>query len=323
MKRETHESNIVGTTIKVKLPLTYEEDYYGNPLNSSIRDRIEHLYNSYALFNPHASFNYYHSDIDTHEELTTHTQDVIAEPAWRKFYPFDFPAPSWYDFDGFKNLIFAHINSDNIKPFGTFIREFKGLSASGKAKGISKRFKDVTTIADLTEENITDLLAAMKEATKPPLPSVLGIIGKDNLSKRIADLYPIEVFWYKKIDGYAGILPFVVEAIAATTSAEIGREIYTGLNFAPSYDDPFKDSWFEFRNSNTHIGGMGLDGLLRQLKVYEKDDFIFVLHVTTPVFAFRDRAKSTVFLRGEIGTAIAEVAYACCRVVQSQKAQRT
>jgi DNA topoisomerase VI subunit B len=324
---EESADNSEGTVITVQLPVEVMYEPRWDTSKGGFND-IKRLVYGYALLNPHVSFSYFESrNVVTDEHGTIERQNsqyespAVADPAWRRFYATDLPSPHWFEADSLKVLINAHIQNGAIKPFGTFIREFRGLSSSAKAKAVSQQFKSVKTIADLTEGGMSDLLAVMKAATKPPNPSVLGRIGQDAIRTRLNERHEITDFRYKRIEDHAGDLPFIVEAAAAIPDQDDNKDymggdrlqIYTGLNFTPAYDDPFKDTWFTHSNSTVRISGTGLRGLLQDLKVTSDDPFTFILHVTTPVLEFRDRAKSTVFIPSKIGQAIAEATYACCK----------
>jgi len=306
-------SNNIGTRTTVVLEL---ESNYITP--NSVLHSIEKLCMSYGIFNPHINFELHEkmTEYDGETEINrTYKYPPIADTKWRKFYTTDLPSPHWFKAEDLKQLINKHIKSEKIKPFGEFIRDFRGLSHTAKAKKIKNNFPDIKTIADIKDsDTIENLLDLMQELSKPPPPEVLGIIGKENFKKRIEDIYEIDQFWYSRKKGSENDIPYIVEAVGITTKKDTERQIIAGLNFTPTYDDPFKNTYIMVAKKNEVLNATGLSGLLSRLKIYDEDNFILIVHLTYPALEFTDRAKSTVILEYEsmIKDSIGEAVCDCC-----------
>src|SRR5262249_21154562 len=71
---------------------------------------------------------------------------------WRKFLPTDLTSPWWYDPLAIKKLAFSHIaaaeNGHEDLPLRDFVRQFRGLSRTGKIKEVCDRFPDVRMLRD-------------------------------------------------------------------------------------------------------------------------------------------------------------------------------
>ena len=62
------------------------------------------------------------------------------------------------------------------------------------------------------------------------------------------------------------------------------REIITGINFAPTLQNPFRE---------LKRYGLSLEGLLDSLHLSERDPVAFVLHLACPHLNYTDRGKSS------------------------------
>jgi len=329
-------NNNTGTTITIVL----EPEINYRTTKKDILLSIEKLCRGYGIFNPHINFEFEGKvtecggnegyDAEEVEIKVSHKYQPISDNKWRKFYPTDLPSPYWYNSDDLKKLLYAHINSGKIKPFGEFLREFRGLSSSRKAKDVKSAFPHIKTIVDIKDEEVNSVLGVMKASTKPPSPRILGFVGKENFKRRIESIYEIKEFWYSIKKGTQEHIPYIVEVAAVTAKEDIGKTIIAGLNFTPSYDnDPFKNTEFHVRKKNG-FWGSGLNGLLREFKVTTEDNFILVVHLTYPVLQFTERAKSTVILPSDkfgdedltIREAIEEAVYGCCREFYEHKRRK-
>ena len=85
-------------------------------------------------------------------------------------------------------------------------------------------------------------------------------------------------------------LPLVIETALARTKSE-GKHRFFGLNFSPTFGDPFRDSFLHL--SDDLEAWSGVVGTLDQAYVGDFP-YAFALHVARPTFAYRDRGKSTI-----------------------------
>ena len=91
--------------------------------------------------------------------------------------------------------------------------------------------------------------------------------------------------------GYESGLPYVLE-IALGRKPEGTLEKFLGLNFAPTYGDPFAEARLEHATKSNVFAGTGLNALLSEFKVQAYDPLVLVVHLTYPRPRFRDRGKS-------------------------------
>jgi hypothetical protein len=186
---------------------------------------------SFALFNPHASVNYsrcagdphrdnyqdsYQGNGDDLETEETYKSTVAYPDKWRKFLPTDLTSPHWYDTTALKRLVFAHIahtrRGGRDLPFGEFVRQFRGLSSTNKAKVVCAGFNGVGHLSCFEQypDRIGELLTAMQEHSKAPSHNVLGVVGKEHFRIHFERAYEVEEFTYKRAKGYfPSGLPFV------------------------------------------------------------------------------------------------------------------
>lgn len=320
---ETTENN-QGTTITVVI----------KPIEKSCElvTSLSNLIVGYAPFNPHTdfcfSFDFSYQGFENCEWIERKYVEErrykpIAVEDWYKFKPTDFPSPFWFKLEDLTKLIYAHINNGRDKNLGAFIREFRGLTSTTKARKVKRIFsKETKKLSDLSDDvDIQKLLTAMKEhaGNKQPSPQkALGIIGEENFKRRLNEVYPdaIDEFWYAKKSGYDNNnLPFVAEAACVRLLENVVNDnLFIGLNFTPTYSDSFSSTRFQTKIKGNDISAWGLKGLLQSLKIRESDPIIVVVHLTYPVFTFKDRAKNTVSLPEEVGAGLADVVAKACQV---------
>lgn len=252
---------------------------------------------SFAFLNPHLTL--------TLDWMGTPAGSWHAtDPTWSKWLPRNPTAPHWYREQDLGRLIAAYLSQDartgRERTVREFVAEFRGLTASAKQKQV----RDDTGLArlplmvlvngdDLDHDKVRALLAAMKAHAKPVPPKQLGIIGKDHLHRRCADLgAEMESFSYGKQVGTSDDgLPWAIETAFAWRGddAEHHRILVTGVNWSAGLINPFRQ-----------LGKFGesLDTVLAEQRVYSNEPVIFLLHAACPRVAYSDRGKSAVVLGG-------------------------
>jgi hypothetical protein len=190
--------------------------------------------------------------------------------SWRKFLPSDLTSPWWYDHDALARLIFAHIGDaaagGRDLTLREFVRQFRGLSGTAKAKAVCDRFPAIGRLSDIEMQPavIAPLLEVMRAHSTAPSPAVLGLVGEDHFRARFEQYYGLtaaERFWYHKTSQLVDGLPVVCEVATGETKAQ--GHVYYGLNFSPTFDDPLAGT--EFEVPKTDLPQYGLRGLLMQL----------------------------------------------------------
>jgi hypothetical protein len=271
---------------------------------------------SFALFNPHATVNYsrfaadpprdnrqsYQGNGEDRETEETYKSTVAYPEEWRKVLPSDPTSPHWYDTAALKRLVFAHIaytrRGGRDLPLGEFVRQFRGLSSTKKAKAVCAGFNGVGHLSRFEEHpgKIDELLRAMQEHSKAPSHNVLGVVGEEHFRIHFETAYDVEAFTYKRARGYfPSGLPFVFEFALAVTDAP--GHLYCAINFSPTFGDPLEGT----KISGPKFEAQGIREFLRQGHAlpdahsywYEAPANVAVAaHIITPAPMFLDRGKS-------------------------------
>ena len=141
-----------------------------------------------SIFNPHALVKIQVSEpADNHARRGRAKFKEIYKPLvdypgkWTKWLPSD-PIPAhWYDEESVRRLIFLYIGKsrrDGIRdlPLGEFVRQFRGLTSTAKAREIAGLFPQIRRLGDLEDhpDTIPALLTAMGENSRPVPISRIG-----------------------------------------------------------------------------------------------------------------------------------------------------
>src|SRR5262249_27817392 len=138
---------------------------------------------------------------------------------------------------------------------------------------------------------IQHLLTAMQERTSTVKPADLGTIGYENFRYRFDVLgADLETFEYKVIKTEDDErLPVLIEAAFAYAPGLQRRMLFTGVNFSPAINNPFRQLGWH---------GEGLERVLAGQMVEAQDPLIVALHLAAPVITYLDRGKSSIALGG-------------------------
>ncbi len=217
-----------------------------------------------------------------------------TDPNWTKWLPSQPTSPHWYDEARFKQLIGAEIAhaEDHDRPCPTvreFLTQFRGLSGTQKGKAICASLNlERLSLADLKAERIAPLLAGMRQGARPIKPRDLGVIGRDHLFKRFAEIGVLpESFNYQCAALEDDGLPYVMEV---------------AFGFRPDEEvdetDRKKSVLIEGANFSPAVGGspFRLEGLLAGQKIDAEEPVVVFAHVTSPRLVYLDRGKTEVRL---------------------------
>ena len=202
------------------------------------------------------------------------------------------------------------------------MREFRGLSGSQKAKAVCDQV-GAKKLAELDDQPFLQrqLFKAMNEATTPPSPNVLGIIGKDVIKHCLAQWHGTvdpDRYWYRCAKGLnEDNLPYVFECSIAEVEQSSHR--YHCLNFSIAFDDPLHGTHL-FKNDD--IEGYGINGLLNSAKVFDHSNVVVFTHLTAPGLNFLDRGKSRLEIPDDMTDAITDALYGVSRVLYSEYKKR-
>lgn len=263
--------------------------------------RFYKLLRQYALFNPHASF-------ELRVGGETATWPALA-PAWPKWTPCDPTSPWWYTAEDLGRLVAAHAvqaaGGARDLPLRELVAQFRGLSSTSKQKKVTaqlaqKRVSEFVLDGALDLPAVTALLAGLKAEARPVRPEHLGVIGETAVRAQLERWYALapDCLRYTCVKGSEGDLPFVLEvALARKADERSGLEKFIGLNFSPSYGDPFSEVRLQHDAKRGIFSGTGMDALLREFKVQWHDPLVLVVHLAFPRPRFRDRGKTGLEVR--------------------------
>lgn len=318
----------IGETIGTSFEISIYFDYY----RYDIPPLQEWCY-KFAVFNPHFSVKFFHFKRNSEIQQGNSEEWILVKNLnfyqkfsfpneWKKFSPSDLTFIQWYDFDIFQKLLYSYIYSSNGKSNITlrdFVRQFKGLTATKKAKEICDNFPGVFRLKDLEgkKEEIKQLLDCMKDNTKPASSKVLGFTGKDHFEKFFKEnfnIYP-DRFFYCRREGITEGLPYTIEAVAGQGEKE--GLLFHGINFSHTFEDPLCNNDFSFRVSE--VSSNSLSGFVRScycLPGYTDvviKNVSIALHIITPYFEVLDRGKTRLKVSREMAKDISEALWSVCK----------
>jgi hypothetical protein len=295
---------------------------------------------AFALFNPHASVKIRRVCATDSASLPVpigknFSHVTIAFPGeWRKYCPGDATSTWWYTVEDLERLIFSHVNASQRgepdKLLRAFVQEFRNLSSNAVAKAVCATVPMIKRLSDFVshEEAIATLHAAMRQHGKPPSPATLGTVGEAHFRQCFDAWYGVKRFWYGTSDGMEEGLPFVVEVAVAETLEE--GEIWTGVNFSPTFDDPLSQALL----SNTKIHAYGLRNFLAETAARPQAEWwdgaagqpaqcrAVAVHLICPAFTFLDRAKTRLQLPRWMADHVAKALWTATRDLYKEKEAR-
>lgn len=209
---------------------------------------FHHWARSFSLYNPHSTIRIEQAKSDGTQNANSYHSSVTF-PGWRKHLPTDLTSPWWYSTADMERLVFSHIGETrrgNGDPtLREFVRQFKGLSGTAKAKKVCDQFPHIRRLTDFEEKRglVSELLKAMQDSVRAPSPGTLGLVGEDHFKKCFAEWFGVERLVYKKIARSLDNSPWVFEVALAEDDPEKFSSdmnmMFFGINFSPTYEDPF------------------------------------------------------------------------------------
>jgi len=229
---------------------------------------------------------------------------------FRKYLPGDPTSPHWYDAAALKRLVFSHIahvrSGGPDLPLREFVRQFKGLTATKKAKAVCDALPRISRLSDFEdepEEAIADLLEAMRDLSNAPAHNVLGVVGREHFRRCFSEWYGVERFDYKKIKGHLPSgLPYTFEFALAETEEK--GDLFTAVNYSLTFDDPLEGTRFEgLGHPVKGIGAFLIAGHAHPDLRHPDDPYrpftATAVHIATPAPLFLDRGKTQLLLEEE------------------------
>jgi len=268
-----------GTFVKINstclLSLSNNDDSYKTA--PAPQDLIE----GYTAFNPHVTF------------ILNDTRYEATDPTWTKWTT-DLPTSAhWYNTETLSDLVAGYLakerqNGQNKKSVREFVSEFRGLSGTAKQKKVTEDFyrADLSMFekaGDIDRESLKNLLLKMQSECVAPKPQMLGIIGKDHITKWILSQGGAEPsITYNIRKGFDDGLPYVFEfGFAVKTDSTLRRTQLSGLNWSPCVGD---------------VPDPTLRQAIQEASINPRDPVIFLVHIAKPRFEFMDRGKTKIEL---------------------------
>jgi DNA topoisomerase VI subunit B len=289
---------------------------------------------AFALFNPHASVKIRAGRGECLACLPGNPasgwfyRPLAAFPGgWRKFLPTDAISPYWYDQASLAKLVFAHAararGEGKDVTLRDFVRTFAGLSGTGKAKAVCDQLSALRRLSDFEHENqVAALLEAMRGLTRAPPPDVLGVVGEEHFRERLDLWFGVRRWWYRRVSGTAGDLPFVVEVALAETR-DPGR-LFHAVNFSPTYDDPLAGT----RLYDGELDAVGIAGFLGQAHALpyrsagSPAHTAAAVHLICPALQFLDRGKTRLRIGPEMAEAVAKALWTVAKTMYREGERR-
>ena len=260
-------------------------------LPRDMKQRFLQIADDFAFLNPHLSLT---CDWFGERLLNVNATDSTD---WKKWNPCDPTSAHWYGPEHFERLVAAHLSHDTYSTIRELVAEFRGFTGSAKQKrvldstGLHRAPLSALVNGDgksLDGKLVANLLAAMKEHSKPVKPAALGIIGRHHIASKFEAIgCQMESFDYRKVPGETNGLPWVVETAFGWCPDNEQRRIITGVNWSPGIINPFRE-----------LGtfGQSLDSVLEQQRAGAHEPIVLLLHLACPRVSFTDRGKSSVIV---------------------------
>jgi hypothetical protein len=275
-----------GTVITVGI------DHFGQEVPRSIAD-LQSLALKYHLCNPHAQFTW---------EVAIDGQDwekqFLADGTWTSKFR-GAPSVLWYDLASFEELVAALYRrrcADDLDcrlPLDTVCTYF---ADDCQPHDISSFLGTESLSTEDVNGSIAQKMYDLLQTKANPFNSLdLGCIGAEHMCKVLAEALPTKgnVFYEKVADpGDDPSIPFIIE-IAAARLMEGSQNIWTAINFTPTYSDPFGRRRFVTPN-RPDVPVTGLSGLLDSYGFGQDAPFVLFLHLVCPNLEHNDFSKSEI-----------------------------
>jgi len=289
--------DVEGTVVSIGL------DHFEQEMPRTLA-QVELLAEQYHLCNPHAEFHW-----TVEIEGQEWTREYAADPDWANKFRGIAPV-QWYSPTAFQDLLGALYRKQcgddkagNL-PVEAVCRCFAGFD--GKVAATSQDQSPIETIIEaFGQDSLTATDIEGPEATK--LYQVLchhssrfnstrlGCIGPEHVRAVLSRALPLDGDVLYEIATDAGddpSVPFVIEAAVARLK-DGKRQIWTAINFAPTYGDPFLRRWLR-APIQPDEPVLGLRGLLDIYGLHDDTSVALFLHLICPNVEHSEFSKSEI-----------------------------
>ena len=266
-----------------------------------------------AIFNPHAvvkirtfdDMQFTLVNLENELEETAIFYNSLSE--CQKIRPNEPTSAHWYDSGDYEKLVYLQGDQNDIE-LGKFVRQFRGLSSTGKAKVITSQLKDYRLVSDIYKDPIAieSMRLAMQSESKPVQPKALGAIGVNNLLSRL----DVDRHWYKQVSGMINNIPYVFEILIA--ESEGARGFYFGVNHSVTFGDFLRQS----RIKAGELNGTGIEGALSN--IVDTDEHLVIVHLIGIGLPFLDRGKSNLALPPEMIESISAAVWSASKELHKE-----
>jgi hypothetical protein len=261
--------------------------------------QLTYLAEQYHLCNPHTEFRWT-VELGDQEWLKVYE----ANPTWADKFQGLAPV-QWYPPATFQEVLGAlYRRANNDVETGqlsitTACRYFAGFNADPRPDAMTTIIEgfgsDSLTTADIDSPVATCLYQVLCRHSLPVASERLGRIGPEHIRTVLTETLPVEgeVFYESATDsGDDPEIPFVIEA-AIVRLKEGKRQIWTALNFTPTYSDPF------FRRRlrapvQPDEPVLGLRGLLNIYGISDDEPALLFLHLICPNIEHHEFSKTEI-----------------------------
>jgi hypothetical protein len=289
---------VAGTLISVGL------DYFVQEKPRTLTE-IESLAQQYALCNPHAQF---HWVVEMQDRMWEKTYPV--QTGWTQKYR-ELAPVQWYSLASFKDLLSALYRDHNKGtaggnrlPVQTVCSYFAGFSVPVSptqqgympvARVIQKLGQDTLTSDDINSPIAKVLYAAIARHNPSFRSTQLGYIGQEHVQTQLRSSLPIagkiQYAIATDVDNDPS-MPLVVE-MAVAYLQEGKRQVWTAINFSPTYNDPFLSRWFHPPLQPDQLV-LGLRGLLDTYDMREDTSMLLFIHLVCPNIEHNEFSKTEI-----------------------------
>jgi hypothetical protein len=295
---ETKESKPVeGTVISIGL------DHFEQEMPRTLA-QVELLAQQFHLCNPHAEFHW-----TVEIEGQEWTDEYAPDPDWADKFRGIAPV-QWYSPTAFQDLLGAlyrkRFCDDEAGKLSVeairrcFVGFDGGSTEASQGQQTAARIVETLGQNNLTKADIEGPVATRLYQVlcrySPRIDSTqLGRVGLEHVSAVLSRALPVEgdVLYEIVTDvGDDPNTPFVIEAAVARLK-DGKRQIWTGINFAPTYGDPFLRRWLR-APVQPDEPVLGLRGLLDAYGVLEDTPVILFLHLICPNVEHNEFSKTEI-----------------------------
>ncbi|GAA6614466.1 ATP-binding protein [Scytonema sp. NUACC26] len=273
-----------GTIISVTL------DYFEQEKPRTI-DEIKRLAYQYNLCNPHANFQWL-----VEVEGEEWSVEYEASKNWSNKFRGTAPI-QWYSMTAFQDLLGAlhrkqvsNQQTDRLSVqtvcsyFGGFDNQDEDIENKDLTATVAIKFRNISLAVDDFESDAAKRLYQIMCFHSPHFKSVqLGCIGLEHIRTVLTNNFSVnsKVFYEIATDkGDEPSLPFVIKA-SVVALKEGSREIWTAINFTPTYNEPFLRRRL-YTPIQLEKAVIGLRELLDAYGLDEDTPVILFLHLICP-----------------------------------------